>query len=372
MISRTGKENFFTRHYDWIVAGVGLVALLGAAGYFASTLGADADAAATEALNHLKMRTSGSETGVVKPDLTPFTAATRQVRTPTLVTEVSDRQESFLASESRVRCTCGKAIPGGLAACPFCQKSLVVVNKVDEEARKREQWTKRFGVEIDELDKDDDGFTNREEYMAKTDPTDAKDHPDYLDSLQLQLPLQETFVPFFLLNAEKIPAGWRCEFCDPKLKDDYGRLGRTFKTMVGEEIILTITSATGASTSKPTGYRLKSVKIQQETRAIAGTDGKTHTVDIPVATVERRTDSKAVELKMQPTKKSAQLSAVDVQATLLYTRGGTKTFNVITGAEVDLNGTKYKVTAIKAVGKGAEITLENQITGKKRVLKALE
>lgn len=360
MISKAGNTGFFARHYDWIIAGVGVLALLGAIGYFVLSLGADAESAATEAVNRLSLRNRSGETGVAKLDFSPYTTAARQVRSPALLSEVSDRQESFLASEKRVKCTCGKVIPGGLTVCPFCQKSLVVINKIDEEAKRVELWKKRFGVDLDDQDKDNDGFSNKEEYFAKTDPTDAKDHPDYLDSVQLQLPLKETFVPFYLKAVNKIPAGFRCVFAQGKL---------SFTATLGEELIITRTSRVGEVSKTETGFKLLSAEQKERKVEMAGIAG-TKMVDASTVMIERISDGKKLELVVQTGKPS--LTPVDVQATLVYTRLGTKNFDVVAGSEIDLSGTKFKVVSLNAVGKGAEIVLENSVSGKKRVLKALE
>lgn len=360
MISRAGNNGFFARHYDWIVAGVGVLALLGAIAYFVMSLGADAESAASEAVNRLKLRNRSEETGVVKPDFAPFASAARQARSPVLLSEVSDRQESFLASEKRVKCACGKVISGGLTVCPFCQKSLVVINKVDEAAKAAERWKKRFGVDPDDQDKDNDGFTNEEEYLAKTDPTDAKDHPDYLDSVQLQLPLKETFVPFYLKAVNKIPAGFRCVFAQGK---------ESFSAMVGENLVITRSRGVGEGSKTETGFKLLSAEQKERKVEMAGVAG-TKTVDASTVTIERASDGKKLELVVQTGK--PHLTPVDVQATLLYTRLETKSLDVIAGSEIDLNGTKFKVVSLKAVGKGAEIVLENMTSGKKRLIKALE
>ena len=106
MIARGDKANFFASHYEWIVAGVGALALAGAAAFFVMSLGEDADAAAADAVRGVE-RKKPAQLGVEPTDLAPFAAAVRQVRTPALVAEVADRQESFLASEKRVKCVCG-------------------------------------------------------------------------------------------------------------------------------------------------------------------------------------------------------------------------------------------------------------------------
>ena len=54
------------------------------------------------------------------------------------------------------------------------------------------------------------------------------------------------------------------------------------------------------------------------------------------------------------------------------TRGTVKTFEVVAGGSIDLNGTIYKVVSVKALSKGAEVVLENTATGKKQTLKTLD
>lgn len=359
MISRGEKANFFASHYEWVVAGVGAVALAAAAAFFAMSLGADADEAADEAVRSVE-RKKPAELGVTPVDLAPFAASVRQLRTPSLVAEIADRQESFLASEKRVKCVCGKIMPGGLETCPACNLSLVVVNKVDEEAKKREQWAKKFDVQVDDEDADNDGFTNAEEYAMGTDPTDAKDHADYLESLKLQLPLKETYVPFYLKAVNKIPAGYRCEFAQK---------GATFSATIGEPLVIVKTSGVGKETKSETGFKLVAAEKKEKKVAMKGVAG-TKTVDASTVTIERASDGKKLELVVQVGK--AKLTPVDVQATLVYTRGTVKNFEVVAGDSIDLNGTKYKIVSVSGSAKSAEVVVENSMTGKKQTLKALE
>lgn len=362
MMSR-GNDNFIVRHYDWIVAGVAALALAGAVVFFVLSLGADADAAAAGAVAGIE-RMKPSESGVAKTDLTPFTAALRQAKSPALVTEIDGSRESLLASERRVRCRCGSVLPAGLTECPNCKASLVVVNEVDEAAKKADRWKSRYGVAPDDSDKDGDGFMNSEEFAAGTDPTDAKDHPDYADSLKLTMPLKETYVPFALTEYVKLPNGWRCVFGNVK------RTARLTAT-IGEEILLPVSRAVGKAEEKPTGYVLKDFKKKEEAQGfIAGTKTP-KMVDVSIAEVQRKSDGKVVPLVLQDAKR-IKLTPVDVQASLVYERMGTKTFDVVAGDEIALNGEKFKIVSIKAVGKSAEVVVENETSGKRKTLKPLE
>ena len=167
-------------------------------------------------------------------------------------------------------------------------------------------------------------------------------------------------MPFAFTKATKIPAGWRCEFFDPSRKDDYGRKGKILTAIVGEEIVDKDVDAKKALKS---GFVLKSYTAKSEKRAIPGSELK-KTVDVSEAVVERKSDGKVITLVIQEGK-NVKLTPVDVQARLSYERGTVKTFDVVPGAEIVL-----RIKEIKAVGKGAKVTLENALSGKLRTLEA--
>ena len=376
MITRTGSKGFLVAHYDWLLLGIGVIVLGVGIVFYVSSLGEDPDEAAEEAVVRID-RMKPAETGVASLDLSEFKSVASSIRKPVLLTEIDGRSENFLASERRVLCSkCGKAISGDVVAvpaCPYCGE------KQKEEKRPvldtdgdglPDEWEKRYGLNVNDAsdanaDLDGDEFTNLEEYVAKTDPTDPKDHPDYLDSLKIVLPLKETRMPFAFTTATKIPAGWRCEFFDPSRKDDYGRKGKALTAIVGEEIADKDVDPKKALKS---GFVLKSYTAKSEKRAISGSELK-KTVDVSEVIVERKSDSKAITLVIQEGK-NVKLAPVDVQARLSYERGTVKTFDVVSGAEIVLSGTKYRIREIKAAGKGAKVTLENVLSGKRRTIEA--
>jgi hypothetical protein len=386
MISRSGNNNFLAAHYDWVAAGVGLVVLLLGVALFALSLGDDPDAAAEEERASIK-RMMPDETGVKSVDMSSYEIAVRQMRNPPTVADVSPIAESFLASERRILCKgssekpCGNAIPGDpklCPECPFCgakqEETKKIVLDADADGLP-DEWEKKYGLNTADAadanaDTDGDGFTNAEEYAANTDPSDKKDHPDYLDSLKVVLPLKETYMPFIFIGARQVASGWRCDFFDASQKDDYGRQGRVLSAIVSakgdskhQEI--------GADSKKPSGYELIKYERKERKEARKGMKGMQVSVDASEATVVRKRDGKQIVLVITSNKR-AKTAPVDVQATLCYERGGTKNMDVTPGTEIDLNGTKYKVVSIARVGNGAKVTIENVISGKQRILEALE
>ena len=371
MISRSGKGNFLADHYDWLAAGVGVLALIGA-GVFCF-VGTDVEAELDEAAGGLESRPSAAS-AVADADMKAYDAMTNVSKAVELARRIEEKYVGRLASEKRVFCdktACGRAIPEKYDAdknlvCIFCgatQKVSQVAKVLDADGDGMpDVWEKKHGLNPSDpgdanADTDGDGFTNLEELAAKTDPRDAKDHPDYLDSLSLVLPLKKTYMPFLLVSATPIPSGWRCEFFDPSRKDDYGRRGLSMTAVVGEEI--------GKS-----GFVLKNFEKKSVKKSIKGSVNQKE-VDVSEAVVERKDDGKRLTLTMAENKK-AKLAPIDVQATLSYSRGGVRQFDVIAGGEIVLNGTKYKVLDIKETGKGGSVVVENILTGAKRTLEALE
>ena len=381
MISRSGKKSFLAAHYEWMAAAVGVLALVGGGLVFALSLGDDPAGAGTDEVARIE-QAKPTETGVKPLDMAVYFLSLTGARSPKTIAEVGEKDSSFLASEKRVKCAkCKKAIPGDVKTtpvCPFCgekqQEEKKVVVDADGDGMP-DEWETRNGLNPGtaadaEADADGDGFTNLEEFLAKTDPMNKNDHPPYIDSLSIELPLKESKMSFVFRRATKIPAGWRCEFFDPARKDDYGRRGMTLTATIGQEIM------SGDGKYK-TGFKVKKYTHKVEKRAIKGgegvkgAEGMKKEVDVSEAVVERDKDGKCITLVVSQGK-SFRLAPVDVQATLRYERGEVRRFDVVPGAEIDLNGEKFKVLDIQSVGKGATVTLENGLTGKKHILKALE
>ena len=388
MISRFGNKGFFAAHYELVALGVGVVALAAGAAFYVMSLNDDPDAAAAQSMSEVE-RMKPSETGVKDIDMARMHKAVKLTRNPVTTKEVADATENFLTSERMVRCMnakCGKVISpvrdqqkreDGESAvkCRYCgtwqEEERKIVLDTDGDGMP-DKWELRYKLDPRNpadaaADTDGDGFTNLEEYLAsaaeeknavKYDPTDKTSHPSYLDSLTLSPALKEKFMPFIFTAANKIPTGWRCEFFLPKAKDasGYGRKGNKTSAVIGEEIA-------------GTGYVLRSYEKKEAKRAIKGGQGLMKTVDVSEIVVERKEDGKKVTLVISESLKEKPI-AVDIQATLTYAREGGKTFEVVPGSEIVLNGTTYAVKEIKPLAKGAEVVIKGK--SETRTLKALE
>ena len=369
MSTRIGG-NFFTTHYDWVAVGVAALALAGAVLFFIGALEEDADDQAAAAVRRIESRAPDGS-GVKPPDMEWYVRWLKLARSPIAMNPVNETGGSFLASERRAFCAkegCRAPIPSSAKTCPFCgeqqpeESAPAPVLDADGDGLP-DEWERRYGLspnnanDADE-DADGDGFTNAEEFAAGTDPQDRNDHPDYLDSLKLKLPLEDDPLPFFLRSYTKTPGGMKLELFDPKRRNDYGRAGKAYPTLVGSEI-------------GDTGYVAKAFEMKEKKVKIAGGGGATKSIDVSFATIERKSDGKQVTLVVTTQGKPKRVS-VDVKATLVYERGGVKNFTVVAGDKIDLNGTSYLVKEIKRLSNGASVTLEHSTLGNTRTIEALE
>lgn len=371
MISATSEKGFFAAHWDWLVAGVGFLALAGGAAFLVMEKAQDVDMLASQTSEEVAV-SRRTDTGVEKVDMIPYDVILKENESPSKVDEPGETLGSFLGSEKRVFCeqgddtehkSCGRPMPADLKVCPFCKTKQPEVKKQDLDSDGDgipDEWELANGMNPNDPgdidgDLDGDGYTNREEYEAGTDPQDPASHPDDLDSLRLQLPLKETRISFYLEKEKAVPyqGTWRVSFRDDTKRNDYGRKGVNYTVMVGKEI-------------GDTGYVLESYEPKTKDVAIKGGQGMTRKVDVSEATIVRKGDKKAVRLVA-----GVKNTPVDTQAKLVFTRGQTQEFDVVAGGEIELNGTKYKVLEIKAISaESARVILKNIATGKTRSIDA--
>ena len=359
MISRNSEGGFLAVHWDWLIAGAGILALVVGAVVFLLADGGDPEANAAASVSRL-MSKKKSETGVKPVDMAAYERALQLATKPPVIAEVTDEEGNFLVSARRIFCAhCAKPIPGDSKKCPLCGGDQPEPEKVAVDTDSDglpDEWEEKYGLDPKAADADDDkdkdGFTNAEEFAAGTDPSDKSSHPDYFDSLRLELPLKEKVLPFYLRSYMKTPSGMKLEFFDPKRRNDYGKPGYRYSVLVGEAI-------------GDTGFTAKSFEQKEKKVQIKGSNVE-RAVDVSAATIMRKSDGKEIVLALDEKRKP-----VDIQATIAFSRGEPHQSVVVPGGTIELFGAKYKIVEIKSVGKGAKVTIEDPL-GKIRDLEALE
>lgn len=369
----SSKESFFKAHYDWLIALVGILALAGAGMMFLmSDEGGSADEYASSHSSRFKMLEKKNKgVAAVEVEMSTLNTVFKGLKKPILIKELEPKKGNFLVSGRRVFCRAGDAadkdkackfaIPDGLKECPICGvKQFFEKVEIDSDSDGLpNDWEKKYGLNPNdasdvEKDFDKDGFTNMEEFVAKTDPSNAASHPDYLDSLSVAGELNQTFLPFWLRDYNPIPNSYRLTFERNNVKDRYDA---TYRIKVGDKICL----ENGKGDS---GFVLKSFNKKLEKRVIKGSKTKAmREEDISVATVVRVSDGKEIEVPIKVKK-----IPVEAQVTLAYNRNGLTSMTVSKGSEITLSGQKYKVVDLKEKDKKCEVTVEDS-NGNKKIIR---
>ena len=365
------KENFFKAHWDWLVAIVGLAALGLAGFYLFSSLGQSPEEAAAECSAWMDAELKKPHKGVDAVDLKDLVKVAGQIKAPPSLREIDAKKKSFLASERRVFCqkgdetskenACGRPIPADLEQCPFCgMKQHVVKVEVDSDNDGLpNEWEKKFGLNPNDaadaaLDKDADGFTNLEEFEAKTDPSDPKSHPDYLASLSVSGQLQQTSLPFWFKTYSPIPGGFRFTL---------HRLDKNGQDMKGYNATWSVKKDEPIG---DTGFAVTGFEKKSELRVISGSKtGNKRNVDISVIELTRASDGKKLSATIDERK-----IPVETQVELSYDRNKSswkKTVSV--GTELDLNGEKYRVVDLRPGENGCDVKVEDMKTKKQKVIR---
>ena len=365
------RQNFFKAHWDWLVALAGLAALGLAGAYLFSSIGQSPEEAESACSDWMNGELKKPHKGVDAVDIKELTMATGQLKVPPVLQEIDAKKKSFLASERRVFCrkgdeaskekACGRPIPADLEVCPFCnmKQHLVKVEVDSDNDGLPNEWEKKFGLNPNDpadadLDNDGDGFTNQEEFAAKTDPKDQKSHPDYLDSLSVAGQLQQTSLPFWFKSYTPIPGGYRFTL---------HRLDKNGQDMTGYNATWSVKKDEPIG---QTGFAVTGFEKKSELRVIAGSKtGNKRNVDISVIELTRAADGKKLSATIEVRK-----IPVETQVELSYDRNKhswKKTVSV--GTELDLNGEKHRVVDLHAGESGCEVKVESLKTKKQKVIR---
>ena len=185
--------------------------------------------------------------------------------------------------------------------CPFCGAAQPVKEKIDystvdsDEDGLPDVWETANKLNPNDpadadADNDSDGFTNAQEYLAKTDPNDAKSHPAYDGFLRLG-EISGTKVPLRITNAMQLPSVKDAAGNEVKVFDV------TFVSVSPDGVVGTtpLRVKTGAPIGK-TGFTLVRYDRVDKKPIKVGQHGTTQLIEVSTALVKRDSDGKTATL----------------------------------------------------------------------------
>ena len=360
------RENFFKAHWDWLAMGGGIAVLIVSMAVLISRLGMSPEDGALRCEMRLKAAKPAHE-GVPPADMTVFNSVLRTAKAPPTMMDIDSAKGSFLASGTRIVCKaeddavgadgkpvkgCGRPVPIDAKSCPYC---MVVqdtgITKEEEGIKKMREWSARYGVDVvknPDVDSDNDGFTDGEEYEFASnggisDPKDPNSHPDYLDSLFVQGEMKQTVLPFYLQMVSPIPNGFRFAFRDFTKKNAYGQ-AMVYSVLLGEEI-------------GKTGYTVAKHEKKLEERVVRGSRGKKVKVEVSIVELVRKADGRKITARLNERK-----VPVDRQVDLVFRRGTEKRFTVKPGDKIKLLAREYRVVSFGGDVKSPEVRISDELT----------
>lgn len=193
-----GKNDWLRDHYEKIIFVVALVALFISSILLIQWIQTDQEHAKP---NLARINWKGAPVAI--KDTLHFEEILDRARTE--ATAPLTVPERSTISEIRVACIkCGKPIPYSALSCPFClaeQPAIINVDTVDTDGdgipdKVELAWGLNPQDPTDAAgDLDNDGFTNLEEYLSKTDPKNPESYPDPIVKLRVAAIRP---VPFYL------------------------------------------------------------------------------------------------------------------------------------------------------------------------------
>ena len=348
----------FARQYDKVIAVVVLIVLLISLFYLtrAGTARKQEEANYDRQLSGLKP-VSGAVTAM---DLSDYEAAARSDRSPLQLDKPQVQQAGFMTPERRVSCVnpeCLKAIPYAAEKCPFCGTKQPLAPELNTERdsdndgipdRVEIAWGLNPQDPADAKgDLDADGFTNLEEYQAKTDPKDPKSHPALVNLLRVK-ELRGKRLPLIFSGVNKMPDG--------KMQLTFNLVGpqaRTVWVREGERI-------GGTNTI----YVAGKVEIKSEERENPKTPGIKKRVDVSTVMVKRLTDNKEVTLKINEVGKNT-----DVEAVIVLPLDNSE-YTVLENGTFKVREETYRVISIDNAA--TSVVIENESSGQQKIVRKLD
>jgi len=353
---KTNPNSFFVRQYDKLIAVAVLIILVISLFYLTRASadrkhdGADYD----RQLAGLKPAAAS----VSAMDLSEYEAIARQARSPFQLNVPQAQQAGFLNPERRVSCVnaaCKKPIPYAAEKCFFCGAAQPVLNESNEGLDSdKDGIPDRVEVALGlnpndpsdaKGDLDNDGFSNLEEYLAKTDPRDPNSHPALVNLLRVK-ELRGKRLPLIFSGVNKMPDG--------KMQLVFNLVGanaRTFWVREGQRI-------------GDTDYQMGKVEVKSEERVNPNMPGIKTRVDVSTAVIKRLSDGKELTLKINEVGKNT-----DVEAVIVLPLDNSE-YTVLENGTFKVRDETYRVVSIDNAA--TSVVIENTASGQQKIVRKLD
>lgn len=356
----------FLRQYDKVIAVAVLIVLLISLFYLTSA-GA---ARKQDEANYIKqldgLKPSG---GIVSAmDMSAYDAASRLARTPFQLAAVEAQEAGFLSPERRVTCVnsaCLKPIPFEAEKCPFCDakqpptKKTADVGLDTDKDGLPDKVENELGLNPQDPadakgDLDSDGFSNLEEFEAKTDPKNQASHPALVNLLRVK-ELRGKKLPLIFSGVNSMPNGQKqlvFNLTSPQRRTFYV----AENSPIGE-----VNKTTG---KRETDYVACKVDIKTEDRVNPNMPGIKMKVDVSTVKVKRVSDNKELTLKINESGVNT-----DVEAVIVLPLDNTE-YTVLENGTFKVREETYRVVSVD--NGTTSVVIENVANGQQKVVRKLD
>lgn len=275
-------------------------------------------------------------------------------KTALLTVQQDPDAANLCTPERRLLCVaCAKPIAWKAEKCPFCETVQPAEKKLDLSTIDSDgdglpdQWEIKHGLNPQDptdadLDTDKDGFTNLEEFEAKTDPTDPKSHPGY-----------ETRMSLSSIEGKKLPLRAIDKMELPSTTGADGKPLRHFQvTFVsvsedGTQGITPIRAKDGELIGK-SGYRLVAYTELPKKQITVGANKQLRFINVSTIEVERVADKKRVVTIFKDPENPAWPGdpLLEQKATIAFDLPDVKPVIVAPGETFAVKGEKFTVKAV--------------------------
>lgn len=351
MAGNIKKENVFMRYYDKLIFVVVLLLLLGSLAYLA-LVAMSGKKDEEQFIEKLNLRQTAE---TPKPlSLAKYESAAKALQSP-MHLEIPDGQKaSFITPERRVQCEeCRFPIPSDAKTCIFCGKEQMVMPAAREDLDSDgdgipDKVELAWGLDPNDPadakgDLDSDGFTNLDEFLAKTDPKDPKSHPALINMLRVK-EMRTKKMPVVLKSVNKMPDGYRMVF------HREGKYAQDFQVRDGEKV-------------GDTDYQVVKFEYKVERRNDERT-GLPKEYNVSAADLKRLSDGKVVTVVCgEPAKDT------DVEVVIVLTVDNTE-YPVLEKGKFKVREETYLVEAVDPAK--VTVMIMNEATGQEKVVRKLD